>query len=151
MPARDAGRHADLVIASVVEIAPRLGGLAARRRIPARRRGGERSRRHRLTVDRSTVLIVGMRSVEQDDGVSFPGDDRHDVGVQKVLGQLPELEAAIMRFRFGLDGGPLHTLAETGVQFGVSRDAVRKIETVTLAKLSTAKGPEPPGTTQNDA
>ena len=83
--------------------------------------------------------------------MSFPGDDRHDAIVQKVLGQLPELEAAIIRFRFGLDGGPLHTLAETGVQFGVSRDAVRKIETATLAKLRIAKGPEPPGTTQNDA
>lgn len=107
--------------------------------------------RHPLRVDRSRVLIVSMRSVGQDDGVSVSGDDRHDAIVQKVLGQLPESEAAIIRFRFGLDGGPLHTLAETGVEFGVSRDAVRKIETATLAKLSIAKGPEPPSRTEDDA
>jgi DNA-directed RNA polymerase sigma subunit (sigma70/sigma32) len=82
--------------------------------------------------------------------VSFPGDEDDEI-VQKVLGQLPESHAAIIRFRFGLDGGPLHTLAETGVQFGVSRDAVRRIETATLAKLNIAKGPEPPGLTENGA
>lgn len=100
---------------------------------------------------RSTVLIVSMCPVEQDDGVSFPGDDRDDAIVQKVLRQLPESDAKIIRFRFGLDGGPLHTLAETEVEFGVSRDAVRKLETATLVKLRIAQGPEPPRPTDNDA
>lgn len=73
-----------------------------------------------------------------------PGDPRHWSTVEKVLGQLSDRKARAMRFRFGLNGGPLHSLEETGREFGLDRDAVRQIETETLAKLRIAKGTNPP-------
>jgi RNA polymerase primary sigma factor len=73
-----------------------------------------------------------------------PRDPSHWSTVEKVLGQLPEWKAQVVRFRFGLNGGPLHSLEETGSEFGVDRDAIRQIETETLAKLRIAKGTNPP-------
>jgi len=49
-------------------------------------------------------------------------------------------EATILRYRFGLDGGPERTLEEVGEKFGVTRERVRQIETRALRELE-AKNP----------
>jgi RNA polymerase primary sigma factor len=53
----------------------------------------------------------------------------------KLLGQLPGREDKILRIRYGFQDGRMHTLAETGALFGVSRERVRQIEKRALARL----------------
>ena len=55
--------------------------------------------------------------------------------VEEALDQLSERERRVVRLRFGLDDGQLHTLEEVGKEFGVTRERIRQIESKTLAKL----------------
>lgn len=55
--------------------------------------------------------------------------------VHDLMGDLDPREAAILRQRFGLDGGDEKTLEEIGVQFGVTRERIRQIEDKALRKL----------------
>lgn len=75
----------------------------------------------------------------EDDGAEAPSDAvaRGLLGdaVREALGGLSERERAVVRLRFGLDGGQARTLDEVGREVGVTRERVRQIETKTLAKL----------------
>ncbi|MDE3203519.1 MAG: RNA polymerase sigma factor RpoD [Acidobacteriota bacterium] len=55
--------------------------------------------------------------------------------VNQALGELTERERKVVRLRFGLDDGEMHTLEEVGREFGVTRERIRQIESKTLAKL----------------
>ena len=55
--------------------------------------------------------------------------------LEDVLGRLGERERAMLRLRYGLDGGDAHSLEEVGRVFGVTRERVRQIEARTLATL----------------
>jgi RNA polymerase primary sigma factor len=55
--------------------------------------------------------------------------------VHELMDSLDPREAAILRQRFGLDGGDEKTLEEIGVQFGVTRERIRQIEDKALRKL----------------
>jgi RNA polymerase primary sigma factor len=55
--------------------------------------------------------------------------------LEEVLGRLGERERAMVRLRYGLDGGEACTLEEVGRIFGVTRERVRQIEARTLAIL----------------
>ena len=55
--------------------------------------------------------------------------------VHEMIGTLDAREQAILRQRFGLDGGDRKTLEEIGVQFGVTRERIRQIEEIALKKL----------------
>jgi RNA polymerase primary sigma factor len=59
--------------------------------------------------------------------------------IDGVLEQLTERERRVVRLRFGLDDGQLHTLEEVGKEFGVTRERIRQIEHKTLAKLAHPK------------
>lgn len=70
---------------------------------------------------------------------ALPPDDDRDQLRQKLRSVLPELtpeEQAVLVFRFGLQGGGDHTLAETTLQFDVTRERVRQIEAKALRKSS---------------
>ncbi|MBM3876130.1 MAG: sigma-70 family RNA polymerase sigma factor [Verrucomicrobia bacterium] len=74
-----------------------------------------------------------------DESATTPYEDLEDKTVtamlQEMVKTLPEREATIIRFRFGLDGGPERTLEEVGVKFGVTRERVRQIQNFSLRKL----------------
>jgi RNA polymerase primary sigma factor len=53
----------------------------------------------------------------------------------EALGDLDERERAVVRLRFGLEDGTIHTLEDVGRTFGVTRERIRQIESKTLAKL----------------
>jgi RNA polymerase primary sigma factor len=55
--------------------------------------------------------------------------------VTEALGELSERERKVVRLRFGLEDGEMHTLEEVGREFGVTRERIRQIESKTLAKL----------------
>jgi len=56
--------------------------------------------------------------------------------VYRLLKEIPEREANILRMRFGLDGDEPKTLKEIGQTLGLTRERVRQIESEALKKLA---------------
>jgi RNA polymerase primary sigma factor len=56
--------------------------------------------------------------------------------VMELLSQMDKREAAVLRLRFGLEGGEPKTLKEIGDCLGLTRERVRQIESEALGKLS---------------
>jgi RNA polymerase primary sigma factor len=55
--------------------------------------------------------------------------------LQELVATLPVREAEILRYRFGLDGDSEKTLEEVGEKFGVTRERIRQIQNIALARL----------------
>ena len=55
--------------------------------------------------------------------------------LRELVANLDNREAEILRYRFGLDGDREKTLEEVGVKFGVTRERIRQIQNIALAKL----------------
>ncbi|MCE5208267.1 MAG: sigma-70 family RNA polymerase sigma factor [Chloroflexi bacterium] len=55
--------------------------------------------------------------------------------IQEVLDTLPPRESHVLRLRFGLENGRVHTLEEVGQKFGLTRERIRQIETKALRRL----------------
>lgn len=55
--------------------------------------------------------------------------------LRELVKNLDPREAAILNYRFGLDGGTEKTLEEVGRKFGVTRERVRQIQNLALRKL----------------
>jgi len=77
--------------------------------------------------------------VVQDENADTPYEQLEDKTVAAMLTELirrlDPREATILEFRFGLDGGTERTLEEVGAKFGVTRERVRQIQNIALAKL----------------
>jgi len=56
--------------------------------------------------------------------------------IQKLLGEIDEREATILRLRFGLDDEEPMTLKDIGAKIGLTRERVRQIEGEALRKLN---------------
>lgn len=61
--------------------------------------------------------------------------------VQEMLSTLTEKEQKILRLRYGLEDGNVHTLEETGQMLGVTRERIRQLESRALEKLRKSAGP----------
>ena len=55
--------------------------------------------------------------------------------IEQLLHNLPEREAGVIRMRFGLDDGQIHTLDDIGKRYNVTRERIRQIESKTMSKL----------------
>lgn len=55
--------------------------------------------------------------------------------LSEISSDLTQRELKILGMRFGLDDGVMHTLEETGEQFGVTRERIRQIQAKALEKL----------------
>jgi RNA polymerase primary sigma factor len=55
--------------------------------------------------------------------------------VQELLETLPPREALVVRLRYGLPGGEVHTLKQIGEKLGITRERVRQIENQALRRL----------------
>jgi RNA polymerase primary sigma factor len=74
--------------------------------------------------------------VVQDDTPYEQLEDKTVTGMlQEMVKTLDQREATILRYRFGLDGGPERTLEEVGKKFNVTRERVRQIQNIALRKL----------------
>ena len=52
-----------------------------------------------------------------------------------MIKTIKDREAEVIKMRFGLDDGRVHTLEEIGKTFGVTRERIRQIESKALRKL----------------
>jgi RNA polymerase sigma factor (sigma-70 family) len=107
--------------------------------------------RVRELIDLSRDLVSLDQTVGTDDDASlgdFIADERATAAaetvvegglmrahLQDVLDTLDTREAAVVRMRYGLDGGQPKTLDEIGRAFKLSRERIRQIERETMAKL----------------
>jgi RNA polymerase sigma factor (sigma-70 family) len=107
--------------------------------------------RVRELIDLSRDLVSLDQTVGADDDASlgdFIADERTSAAaeavvegelmreqLQDVLATLDAREAAVVRMRYGLDGGQPRTLDEIGRAFKLSRERIRQIERETMAKL----------------
>ncbi|MGE3635718.1 MAG: sigma-70 family RNA polymerase sigma factor, partial [Sandaracinaceae bacterium] len=75
----------------------------------------------------------------EDETVASPMDgvvnDDLEQNVLRALSVLTPREEKILRMRFGIGASEVHTLAEVGEIFGVSRERIRQIEALALRKL----------------
>jgi RNA polymerase sigma factor (sigma-70 family) len=53
----------------------------------------------------------------------------------RLLGGLAPRDEEILTLRFALDGNPAHTLQSVGIKYGISKQAVRKIEARSITLL----------------
>ncbi len=54
---------------------------------------------------------------------------------EQLLATLPSIEAAILRYRFGFEGGEELTLREIGEKYNLSRERIRQLQEQALLKL----------------
>ena len=77
-----------------------------------------------------------------DDNAVDPAENLSDKNLQEeiadLLRVLDDRERKIIMSRFGLDGGNSRTLEEVGEKFGVSRERLRQLQNIALAKLRRA-------------
>lgn len=110
--------------------------------------------RHIIKVSQETISLE--TSIGGDDSDSVLSDFVEDTDsitpsqiasrtllkkhLNEVLEQLTLREQKILRIRFGLEDGVMHTLEEVGNEFGVTRERIRQIEAKALEKIRLMKG-----------
>ncbi|HEX7586128.1 MAG TPA: RNA polymerase sigma factor RpoD [Patescibacteria group bacterium] len=105
--------------------------------------------RHIMKISQETVSLE--TSVGDSDDDSVLGDFIEDTEtimpnqsaarkllkdhIAEVLNSLTPREQKILKIRFGLEDGVIHTLEEVGQEFGVTRERIRQIEAKALEKI----------------
>lgn len=109
-------------------------------------------RRSNQTLELSpTSLDLPLPDDKNTLGSTIPHDDGSEIGTgrplkdsisqaleittSQALATLTPREEGVLRMRFGIGDGRDHTLEEVGLEFGVTRERVRQIESLAIKKL----------------
>ena len=88
----------------------------------------------------SSEDALTLNELLEDDKTPRPEEAVFDADelqtIMKLLGEIDEREAEILRLRFGLDGDGPMTLKNIGKHIGLTRERVRQIEKEALDKLN---------------
>jgi RNA polymerase primary sigma factor len=88
-----------------------------------------------LGPDSDTTLLETLAPPDQPEAESALDEARWPAELNDLLGILTPMEAAILRYRFGLLDGEELTLQEVGDKYNLSRERIRQLQEVALAKL----------------
>jgi RNA polymerase primary sigma factor len=82
---------------------------------------------------------VCLHEVIPDDKMSAPDKSAFEhidsAKLESLLERLSKRERTILSYRFGLEDGTLHSLAETGQMVGITRERIRQIEMRAIEKM----------------
>ncbi len=78
--------------------------------------------------------LLADKRTPQPDAAMF--SESESTMLQRLLDQIDEREATILRMRFGFDDGEAMTLKDIGKKIGLTRERVRQIESEALRKLN---------------
>ena len=78
-------------------------------------------------------MVADEKAIGPDEQLLNSDNIKH---VQRMLGEMEEREASILRMRFGLDGHEPKTLKEIGMALGLTRERVRQLENEALKRLN---------------
>jgi RNA polymerase primary sigma factor len=92
-----------------------------------------------LDAPADTDNRLSLADTLEDPGVQAPADiaSRHLLGeeLHRALSSLTPRERSVVILRYGIGDGRSRTLLEVGKELGISRERVRQLEMVALAKL----------------
>jgi len=92
-----------------------------------------------LDTPADTDNRLALSDTLEDPGVQAPADiaSQHLLGeeLHRALAQLTSRERSVVILRYGIGDGRSRTLLEVGKELGISRERVRQLEMVALAKL----------------
>ena len=95
-----------------------------------------------LDAPSDTENRLALADTLEDPGVQTPADiaSQHLLGeeLHRALSQLTAREKSVVVLRYGIGDGRSRTLLEVGKELGISRERVRQLEMVALAKLRSA-------------
>ena len=95
-----------------------------------------------LDAPADTENRLSLSDTLEDPGVQAPGDiaSQHLLGeeLHRALSSLTSRERSVVILRYGIGDGRSRTLLEVGKELSISRERVRQLEMVALAKLRTA-------------
>ncbi len=88
-----------------------------------------------LGDDETSRIADVVRDETADTPYEQLEDKTNNSMLRELVATLDPREGEILRYRFGLDGDPEKTLEEVGQKFKVTRERIRQIQNVALAKL----------------
>jgi len=85
--------------------------------------------------DGDSSLLDVLAAPSEDEPEARVDAERWPKDLGNLLARLPPIEAAILRFRYGLDDGEELTLREIGDKYNLSRERIRQLQEQALDKL----------------
>lgn len=86
--------------------------------------------------EEDTTKLDFVRADEGSDPAVSYMDKSLEASIRQALEKLPPRESAVLRLRYGIDGGRDHTLEEVGRALGLTRERVRQIESAAIKRIT---------------
>ncbi len=85
--------------------------------------------------DTERTFVEMLQYEDERDAEQQIVSDSNKESLSTLLGELTPFEAQILRYRYGFDGGEERTLKEIGDMYNLSRERIRQIQALALAKM----------------